>query len=187
MLLSVLSFSALLVSTARAAGQCEQLFASSGTVVNQICMWVPGGVIEIPMMVLGDTHNPAHFQYLEAWDHAHPSIIPIASGVQWGRVKLQPVAFNATANCVVHLTDNVIASHSARNWTSAGPDSEGFMNVLLNGEMMLLGPNPVQSVSCVLERLVGPVCEATLALLQQRLAIGLPPKKMHLDPKTVCF
>jgi hypothetical protein len=146
----------------------------------------PGGVIEIPMIVLGD-NRPGHFQYLEAWDHADPTLIPIASGVQWGRVKLQPVAFNGTVNCVVHLTDGVIASHSARNWTSAGPDSKGFMNVLPNGQMMLLGPDPVQSVSCVFERLVGPVCEATLNLLQQRLAIGLPPKKMRVDPNTACF
>jgi hypothetical protein len=166
------------------ARNCAELFAATGSVVNQQCIWVPGGYIDIPMYVVPHASN---LMYVETWDNANSLIAPYPVGVQRGDVVLLTKTYNSSTNCGIALKNNVIATPVARNWTSAGPDSLAYGSRDSQGNTVFMGPSSVQSVACTVVRLWGSVCEAMLERLQSRLAIGLPSFKVPINAATVCY
>lgn len=170
------------------------LISPIGTVVRELCLFAPGGIIDMIMAIHGErTNAPATpGRYFEIWNNAPAeSGLPVSGGI-FGDFRLASGAssstYNTSTNCDIALVNGFLTTPQNRSWTAL-PDSDVVMNIFADQGVGMLGAQtpPLQSVYCSFIQLYGSECEAALDTLQQQLATGVPHKKIVIDRNAVCY
>jgi hypothetical protein len=163
-------------------GKCmTDLISPHGSVVRELCIFAPGGIVDMIMAIHGErtttnnnndigigiaTTTPA--QYYEMWFNAPAaSLLPPAAGIfgQWQLAQGASANYNVSSNCEIALVNSAFSTPQNRTWTAV-PDSGALMNVFADQGVSMLGvvAPPAQSVYCSFIPLFGSECEAARLL-----------------------
>lgn len=163
------------------SGRCADIWPNKKVfLVRQTCLFEPGGVQDIPMLIFKEGFNK--FTYFESWFYAPPAL-GFSFGCQRGVVSFTNVNYSQSVSCATLLQQNQMFSSLNHSYVPQ-PDQTGVINVRPDGQSLtLMGAG----VSCEFSFVTGPACLALCDVFAKNISSGVPYQPLPFDPVAVCL